>query len=314
MRHEGFDILRVDGGRPVKMWTRGVPVEHEAMQQLANAAKLPFIFHHIAAMPDVHVGKGSTIGSVIPTRGAIIPAAVGVDIGCGMMAAKTTLTANDLPDNLGPLRNAIEKTIPCGMSPKSQSCKGRDQGTWHDPPLTVQRAWAQLEDEFDEICRKTPQLRHTNNYRHLGTLGSGNHFIEVCLDEANFVWYVQQERHFGRDILVTRKGAVSAKQGELGIIPGSMGAKSYIVRGKGHPESFHSCSHGAGRVMSRSDAKRRFTILDQRAATAGVECRKDVGVIDEIPMAYKNIDAVMAAQHDLVEVVHTLKQVVCVKG
>jgi tRNA-splicing ligase RtcB (3'-phosphate/5'-hydroxy nucleic acid ligase) len=411
MKHEDYDILQIDGGRPVKMWTRGVPVEEEAKRQLANAAKLPFIYRHIAAMPDVHVGKGSTIGSVIPTMGAVIPAAVGVDIGCGMMAARTTLTANDLPDNLGPLRGAIEKAVPHGMSPKTRSHKGRDQGSWDDPPRTVDRAWAQLEDDFSDICRKTPRLRHTNNYKHLGTLGSGNHFIEVCLDEANFVWfmlhsgsrgvgnaigshfielakedmrshlanlpdqdlaylkegtqhyddyveavgwaqkfarlnrevmmqnliaaartvirkpfdahveavnchhnYVQKECHFGHDVLVTRKGAVSARAGELGIIPGSMGAKSYIVRGKGNPESFHSCSHGAGRVMSRSEAKRRFNVDDQRRATAGVECRKDAAVIDEIPMAYKDIDAVMAAQSELVEVVHTLKQIVCVKG
>jgi tRNA-splicing ligase RtcB len=369
---------------------------------------MPFIFKHIAVMPDVHVGKGSTIGSVIPTVGAIIPAAVGVDIGCGMMAAKTTLTAKDLPDNLGPLRSAIEKAVPHGSSPRKGS---RDQGAWGTPPKAVDIAWLKLKDEFDAICRKTPRLRNTNNYNHLGTLGSGNHFIEICLDEAGFVWfmlhsgsrgvgnaigthfielakqdmrkhmvnlpdqdlayltegtehyndyveavgwaqkfarlnrevmmqnliaavrsvitkpfdahveavnchhnYVQMERHFGQDVLVTRKGAVSAHAGELGIIPGSMGAKSYIVRGKGNPESFHSCSHGAGRTMSRSEAKRRFTTMDQVRATQGVECRKDAAVIDEIPMAYKDIDAVMHAQEDLVEVVHTLKQVVCVKG
>ncbi|HYD82070.1 MAG TPA: RtcB family protein [Paucimonas sp.] len=411
MKPDDHDVMPVAGGRPVKMWTRGVPVEDEARQQLANTARMPFIYRHIAVMPDVHVGKGSTIGSVIPTLGAVIPAAVGVDIGCGMMAAKTTLTANDLPDNLGPLRGAIEQAIPHGMSPKTRSHKGRDQGSWNTPPRSVDVAWARLEDEFDEICRKTPALRRTNNYKHLGTLGSGNHFVEVCLDEAGFVWlmlhsgsrgvgnaigshfielakedmrvhavnlpdmdlaylkegtrhyddyveavgwaqkfarlnrevmmrnlvaalrtvikkpfethveavnchhnYVQKEHHFGREVLVTRKGAVSARAGELGIIPGSMGAKSFIVRGKGNPESFHSCSHGAGRTMSRSEAKRRFTVEDQRRATAGVECRKDAHVIDEIPMAYKDIDAVMEAQNELVEVVHTLKQVVCVKG
>jgi tRNA-splicing ligase RtcB len=365
----------------------------------------------MAAMPDVHLGKGSTIGSVIPTLGAVIPAAVGVDIGCGMMAAKTTLGANDLPDNLGPLRSAIERSVPHGMSPKTRGFKGRDKGSWDTPPQAVDTAWMALKDEFDVICQKTPKLKNTNNYKHLGTLGTGNHFIEICLDEQGFVWfmlhsgsrgvgnaigthfielakqdmrthfvnlpdqdlaylpegtqhyddyveavswaqkfarmnrevmmrnliaavrtviakpfethveavnchhnYVQKEHHFGKDVLVTRKGAVSARAGELGIIPGSMGAKSYIVRGKGNPDSFHSCSHGAGRTMSRTEAKRRYSVEDQVKATEGVECRKDEGVIDEIPMAYKDIDAVMQAQSDLVEVVHTLKQVVCVKG
>jgi tRNA-splicing ligase RtcB len=410
MKHEDYDVLDVEGGHPVKMWTKGVPVEEEAKRQLINTAKMPFIFKHIAAMPDVHLGKGSTIGSVIPTLGAVIPAAVGVDIGCGMMAAKTTLTANDLPDNLSALRYAIERAVPHGMS-KSHGYKGRDKGSWDSPPDPVDQAWSKLKDEFDVICQKTPKLRNTNNYKHLGTLGSGNHFIEVCLDEVGFVWlmlhsgsrgvgnaigthfielakqdmrthlinlpdqdlaylpegtrhyndyveavgwaqqfarmnrevmmhnliaavrtvitkpfethveavnchhnYVQKEHHFGKDVLVTRKGAVSAREGELGIIPGSMGTRSYIVRGKGNADSFHSCSHGAGRTMSRTEAKRRFTVEDQVRATQGVECRKDADVIDEIPMAYKDIDAVMAAQRDLVEVVHTLKQVVCVKG
>jgi tRNA-splicing ligase RtcB (3'-phosphate/5'-hydroxy nucleic acid ligase) len=408
---KNYEQLDIAGASPIKMWTSGVPVEAEAKQQLANTAKMPFIYKHIAVMPDVHLGKGSTIGSVIPTLGAVIPAAVGVDIGCGMMAAKTTLNARDLPDNLGPLRSAIEKAIPHGMTPKTRSYKGRDAGSWENPPTPVDAAWAQLKDEFDVICQKTPRLRNTNNYKHLGTLGSGNHFVEVCLDEEGSVWfmlhsgsrgvgnaigthfielaqqdmrthianlpdkdlayleegtkhyddyveavgwaqkfarmnrevmmqnliasvrtvikkpfethveavnchhnYVQKERHFGKDVLVTRKGAVSAREGELGIIPGSMGAKSFIVRGKGNPESFNSCSHGAGRTMSRNEAKRRYTLADQVKATEGVECRKDAAVIDEIPMAYKDIDAVMNAQSDLVEVVHTLKQVVCVKG
>ncbi|OON59069.1 RNA-splicing ligase RtcB [Massilia sp. KIM] len=411
MDENSQQIMQVEGGRPVRMWTEGVPVEEAARQQLANTARMPFIYHHIAVMPDVHLGKGSTIGSVIPTLGAVIPAAVGVDIGCGMMAAKTTLTANDLPDNLSRLRSAIERAVPHGMSPKTRGHRGRDVGSWEAPPASVDTAWMKLKDEFDRICQKAPSLRNTNNYRHLGTLGSGNHFVEVCLDEVGFVWfmlhsgsrgvgnaigthfielakkdmrshlanlpdqdlaylsegtqhyddyveavswaqkfarmnrevmmqnliaavrtvitkpfethveavnchhnYVQKERHFGKDVLVTRKGAVSAREGELGIIPGSMGAKSFIVRGKGNPESFHSCSHGAGRTMSRTEAKRRFTVADQERATEGVECRKDANVIDEIPMAYKDIDAVMHAQRDLVEVVHTLKQVVCVKG
>ncbi|CAN7241904.1 RtcB family protein [Pseudorhodoferax sp. LjRoot39] len=408
MSEQSYELQEVPGGVPVKMWTQGVPVEEEARQQLANAARLPIVFKHIAAMPDVHLGIGATVGSVIPTLKAIIPAAVGVDIGCGMMAAKTTLRAEDLPDNLGPLRSAIEKAVPHGSAPKS---RGRDPGTWENPPETVDQVWAALVGEFEALCELHPRLKNTNNRKHLGTLGSGNHFIEVCLDEAGFVWfmlhsgsrgvgnaigthfielakkdaerhqrnlpdkdlayfeegaqyfgdyvrgvswaqkfamknrevmmanliatvrtviakpfeshveavnchhnYVQQERHFGQDVFVTRKGAVRAKRGEMGIIPGSMGARSYIVRGLGNPESFESCSHGAGRVMSRTKAKKMFTVEDHVKATAGVECRKDIDVIDEIPMAYKDIDAVMAAQRDLVEVVHTLKQVVCVKG
>jgi tRNA-splicing ligase RtcB (3'-phosphate/5'-hydroxy nucleic acid ligase) len=394
------------GGVPVKLWTRGVPVEDEARQQLTNAARLPIVFKHIAAMPDVHYGIGATVGSVIPTFKAIIPAAVGVDIGCGMIACKTSLHANDLPDSLASLRAAIERAVPHGRTPGA-----RDKGAWDKKPAAVYTAWATLEPEFTELCRDYPRLKSTNNDKHLGTLGTGNHFVEVCLDEAGAVWfmlhsgsrgvgnaignmfielakkdarvhqqnlpdqdlayfeegsqyfgdyvravgwaqryaklnrdvmmrrvieaaktviskpfqshieavnchhnYVQRETHFGEEVLITRKGAVSAKKGELGIIPGSMGARSYIVRGLGNPESFMSCSHGAGRIMSRTKAKKMFTVEDQIKATEGVECRKDADVIDEIPMAYKDIDAVMEAQKDLVEVVHTLKQVVCVKG
>lgn len=393
-------------GKPIKYWTDGVPVEPEARQQLHNTAQLPFIFKHIAVMPDVHLGKGSTIGSVIPTVGAIIPAAVGVDIGCGMIAARTSLTAADLPDNLHGLRRAIEQAVPHGKS------FGRhDVGAWEDVPSAADQAWKPLAARFKRITDKQPRLQRTNNRQHLGTLGTGNHFIEVCLDEAQRVWfmlhsgsrgvgnaigtlyielaqadmrqhlanlpdkdlayfeegsrhfadyveavewaqdfarqnralmmqaviaaarrvirkpfeaeleavnchhnYVQRERHFGREVLVTRKGAVAAHKGQLGIIPGSMGARSFIVRGLGNEEAFCSCSHGAGRVMSRSQAKKRFSLEDQARATAHVECRKDKEVIDEIPMTYKDIDAVMAAQRDLVEVVHTLRQVVCVKG
>jgi tRNA-splicing ligase RtcB len=403
-----YKLHQVAQGVPVKMWTEGVPVEGEALQQLENAARLPIIYKHIAAMPDVHYGIGATVGSVIPTIKAVIPAAVGVDIGCGMMACKTTLHANDLPDNLGPLRTAIEKAVPHGISPRRS---GRDQGSWETPPDEADIAWRTLSPEFEALCQDYPRLRNTNNYKHLGTLGTGNHFIEVCLDEAGSVWfmlhsgsrgvgnaigtmfielakkdaeqhqrnlpdqdlayfeegskyfgdyvravgwaqkfaranrevmmhrvvgaarsvigkpfeahmeavnchhnYVSRETHFGEEVLLTRKGAVSAKAGELGIIPGSMGAKSYIVRGKGNPDSFMSCSHGAGRKMSRTKAKKLYTVADQVAATEGVECRKDANVIDEIPMAYKDIDAVMQAQQDLVEVVYTLKQIVCVKG
>lgn len=403
-----YELLKTDKGHPVKMWTRGVPVEEEARRQLANTAQMPFIFRHLAVMPDVHLGKGSTIGSVIPTVGAVIPAAVGVDIGCGMMAVRTSLRASDLPDSLGPLRSAIEHAVPHGRTAQ----RGRhDEGAWGKVPVPVDSVWAEMAADFRRITDKYPQLARTNNRSHLGTLGTGNHFIEVCLDETDAVWfmlhsgsrgvgnaigttfialaqqdmrrhlanlpdrdlayltegsehyddyvfavswaqqfarrnrelmmanvlaaarrvigkpfsteaqavnchhnYVQKERHFGHDVLVTRKGAVSAREGELGIIPGSMGARSFIVRGKGNPESFCSCSHGAGRTMSRTEAKRRFSVADQVRATEGVECRKDAAVIDEIPMAYKDIDAVMAAQSDLVEVVHTLRQVVCVKG
>ena len=405
-----YNTEQPEGGVPIKMWTRGVPVEDEAKKQLANTARLPIVFKHVAVMPDVHLGIGATVGSVVPTFKAIIPAAVGVDIGCGMMACKTTLRAEDLPDNLGTMRAAIEKAVPHGMTPIRQRA-GRDKGTWETPPSLVDQAWATLKDEFDAICEQYPRLKNTNNHKHLGTLGTGNHFIEVCLDEAGAVWfmlhsgsrgvgnaigttfielakkdaernnvhlpdenlayfeegsqyfgdyvrgvgwaqkfarlnrevmmknlvatvrhvitkpfeahleavnchhnYVQKETHFGEEVFVTRKGAVSAKKGELGIIPGSMGARSYIVRGLGNPESFESCSHGAGRVMSRTKAKKMFTVADQIKATEGVECRKDEAVIDEIPMAYKDIDAVMEAQKDLVEVVYTLKQVLCVKG
>ena len=384
-----------------------MPVEEEARRQLLNVARLPFIHKWVAAMPDVHWGIGATVGSVIPTVGAVIPAAVGVDIGCGMMAVQTTLAAGDLPESLREVRGAIERAVPHGRAPR-----GRDHGAWAHPPAAAQAAWAALKAGFDAVVARHPAVRQSNHLVHLGTLGTGNHFIEVCLDEADRVWlllhsgsrgvgnrigtyfielakrdmrtwvanlpdvdlayfregtrhfddyveavewaqafamtnrrlmmdavvtavaavpgippftahvqavnchhnYVTREHHYGADVLVTRKGAVRARVGELGIIPGSMGARSYIVRGRGHPESFTSCSHGAGRAMSRTAAKRRFSLEDHAAATAGVECRKDAGVLDETPAAYKPIDAVMEAQKDLVEVVHTLRQVVCVKG
>ncbi|UTW06666.1 RtcB family protein [Pseudomonas benzenivorans] len=406
MKNSAPEILQAASGKPIKLWAQGVPVEQEARQQLLKTAQMPFIFKHLAVMPDVHLGKGSTIGSVIPTVGAIIPAAVGVDIGCGMIATRTSLQADDLPDNLHGLRRAIEQAVPHGKT------FGRhDQGAWSEVPASADQAWRALAGRFKAITDKYPRLEKTNNRQHLGTLGGGNHFIEVCLDEADRVWfmlhsgsrgvgnaigtqfiqlaqadmrqhlanlphrdlayfeegsrhfadyveavgwaqdyarqnralmmqavigaarrllgrpfeasleavnchhnYVQKERHFGQEVLVTRKGALSAQQGELGIIPGSMGAKSFIVRGLGNQEAFCSCSHGAGRSMSRTEAKKRFGVADQVRATAHVECRKDKDVIDEIPMAYKDIDLVMAAQRDLVEVVHTLRQVVCVKG
>lgn len=403
-----YELLTAPSTTPIKMWTQGVPVEGEAKQQLLKTASMPFIFKHLAVMPDVHLGKGSTIGSVIPTRGAIIPAAVGVDIGCGMIAVRTSLTASDLPDNLAGLRSAIEQAVPHG---RTVGRAQRDKGAWNSTPQDVDAHWAHLAPRFKKLTDKYPQLLKTNNHQHLGTLGTGNHFIEVCLDEQQRVWvmlhsgsrgvgnaigslfialaqkdmqrhisnlpdrdlayfeegskhfndymeavswaqdyahhnrevmmnrvlaalskiitkpfatrqeavnchhnYVQKETHFGESVLVTRKGAVSAQKGQMGIIPGSMGAKSFIVRGLGNEDSFCSCSHGAGRTMSRSAAKKRFTVDDQIRATAHVECRKDSDVIDEIPMAYKDIDAVMAAQSSLVEIVHTLRQVVCVKG
>ncbi|WP_038206113.1 RtcB family protein [Xenorhabdus bovienii] len=408
MKTNAYNLLTQENGAQVKMWTHGVPVDPKAITQLQNTAKMPFVFKHLAVMPDVHVGKGSTIGSVIPTRGAIIPAAVGVDIGCGMIAVRTSLVASDLPDSLLNIRHAIEAAVPHG---RTVNRGGRDKGSWHRAPEIVDQHWATLADGFKCITDKYPKLLNTNNHQHLGTLGTGNHFIELCLDETDRVWvmlhsgsrgvgnaignlfislaqkdmqqhianlpdrdlayfeegsryfddymeavgwaqdyarqnrevmmhrvlealsreipkpfitqeeavnchhnYVQREQHYGEEVLVTRKGAVSARKGQMGIIPGSMGAKSYIVRGFGNEESFCSCSHGAGRVMSRTEAKKRFTVSDQKRATAHVECRKDSYVIDEIPMAYKDIDAVMEAQSSLVEIVHTLRQVVCVKG
>ncbi|MGL1937220.1 MAG: RtcB family protein [Fibrobacterales bacterium] len=398
------------GKYPIKSWTTGVPFEDSAQEQMLNVANLPFIHKWVAAMPDVHAGMGATIGSVIPTKGAVIPAAVGVDIGCGMMAARTNMNATDLPKDLKSLRTAIERAVPHGMCKNKRS---RDTGSWHNIPERTQKRWdAELAERYDAICSTHPVLKKANSINQLGTLGSGNHFIEVCLDTDDTVWimlhsgsrgignkigsefiklakaemekyhislpdkdlaylpegtelckqylvavnwaqdfarinreammeqvldalkqvtdfselaledepinchhnYVTKENHYGENVFVTRKGAVSAQEGELGIIPGSMGARSFIVRGKGNPESFNSCSHGAGRAMSRTEAKRRFTEEDHIAATEGVECRKDASVIDETPMAYKDIDAVMEAQEDLVEIVYTLKQVVCVKG
>jgi tRNA-splicing ligase RtcB (3'-phosphate/5'-hydroxy nucleic acid ligase) len=393
--------------RKIKTWTDGVPVESEAIKQLENIASLPFIYKWVAAMPDIHVGKGSAVGSVIPTKGAIIPAAVGVDIGCGMMAVQTSLNASRLPDNLLGLRTAIEKAVPHG---RTDPRKGRDKGAWGKLPTRVQNEWALMLPEYKALSEKHKRISDGNDANHLGTLGTGNHFIEVCLDESNQLWfmlhsgsrgvgnrigqyfitlarkdmerlqinlpdkdlayleegtkhfrdymeavgwaqnfatinrqlmmqavleaaknilppfethlnivnchhnYVEKEQHYGQEVFVTRKGAVRARSGDLGIIPGSMGAKSFIVRGLGNAESFHSCSHGAGRKMSRTAARKSFTLADHAAATKGIECRKDEDVLDETPMAYKDIDKVMLAQADLVEIVHTLRQVVVVKG
>ena len=407
-----YELIKEEGAKAIKAWTKGVQFEVEARQQVLNVARMPFIHAHVAVMPDVHAGIGATVGSVIPTLDAIIPAAVGVDIGCGMMAVKTTLKAEDLPDNLKGLRTAIENAVPHGRTDNGGS---GDRGSWTNPPAEVEAAWMGLEGTYKKIAENHKAIgkaRSGSPIRHLGTLGTGNHFIEMCLDEGGGVWfmlhsgsrgignkigtyfielakedmrryhinlpnedlaylpegtehfreyvqavewaqafamenrqvmmgrllarvratgelppfeadvmavnchhnYVNREYHYGKNVFVTRKGAVSARTGELGIIPGSMGARSYIVRGKGNPESFHSCSHGAGRMMSRTEARKRFTLEDHVRATEGVECRKDADVIDETPAAYKPIDDVMAAQADLVEVVHTLKQVLCVKG
>jgi tRNA-splicing ligase RtcB len=391
---------------PVKIWT--TDIDHKAREQLLNTANLPIVGPHVAAMPDVHVGMGATVGSVIPTTNAIIPAAVGVDIGCGMNAVCLSLNARDLPDNLKALRHSIERSVPVGFNQHQFSkVKG----------ASVERAARKLSPRLDAIMQKHPGLTKMVKdwQRHwlcqVGTLGGGNHFIEICLDEADQVWimlhsgsrgtgnvigryfinaaqadmrrhqlniptdkdlcyfsegselfsdytdamywaqdyalvnravmmehviaaikphvppftitseainchhnYVSEETHFGQDLFITRKGAISAQTGQLGIIPGSMGAKSFIVRGLGNEQSFCSCSHGAGRKLSRTAAKSQFTVDDLAAQTAGVECRKDIDVVDEIPGAYKDIDVVMANQSDLVEVVHTLKQVVCIKG
>ncbi|MCZ6859424.1 MAG: RtcB family protein [Alphaproteobacteria bacterium] len=388
------------GAAPIKAWTRGVPVEEAALQQLYNVASLPFVYRHVAAMPDVHWGLGATVGSVIPTKGAIIPAAVGVDIGCGMAAMRTSLTSHDLPGDLSKLRAAIERVVPLGFG-VNQTVDGPVKSVWED---RFETGYKWLMEKYPKVSTK----RHPSFQ--LGSLGGGNHFLEICLDEEDRVWvmlhsgsrgigncigtefiarakrdmernqvhlpdknlayvtegseafddyvtaliwaqefaaanreimmarvlrvlrkafkrfrtdktainchhnYAVRETHFGEEVWVTRKGAVRARDGDLGIIPGSMGVRSYIVRGKGSAESFHSCAHGAGRAMSRKAAKERFTLKDHRAATEGVECRKDKDVLDETPGAYKDIDAVMAAQSDLVEVVHSLKQVVCVKG
>ena len=405
---KSYELLEVEGGVPIKAWTRGVLLDEQTRRQLENVASLPILHRWVAAMPDVHWGIGATVGSVIPTVGAIVPAAVGVDIGCGMLAVRTSLEARHLPDTLRDVRGAIEKAVPHGRSKHGK----RDRGAWGRPPEAPLEAWASLAPGFERIAEKHPAIRRSNHMTHLGTLGTGNHFIELCLDEAERVWvmlhsgsrgvgnkigrtfielarqdmrqhladlpdrdlaylkegsahfddyveavewaqrfatinrelmmrailtalrrckgirafeaelevvnchhnYVARERHYGADVFVTRKGAVRARRGDLGIIPGSMGARSYIVRGLGNPESFDSCSHGAGRAMSRTQARKRFSLEEHAAATRGVECRKDAAVIDETPGAYKPIDAVMAAQRDLVEVVHTLRQVVCVKG
>jgi len=386
---------------PVKIWTDDV--DARSKEQLSNIASMPFVHHHVAAMPDVHLGIGATIGSVIATHKAIIPAAVGVDIGCGMVAARLSLTANDLDEkSLKRVFDQISRDVPVGRAQHS------DERMLVAAALPFESTLKALTDRHPQLLKSFGKLSKWTNQ--MGTLGGGNHFIEVCLDEENRVWvmlhsgsrgvgnaiadyfiqlarkdmerwliqlpdrdlayfpegsehfddyvhavqwaqeyamqnrqsmlelvlaalrrhlpafeveteavnchhnYVAKEHHFGADVWVTRKGAIRARQGDLGIVPGSMGTRSYIVRGKGNLESFCSSAHGAGRRMSRTAAEKHFTETDLVAQTQGVICRKDHGVIDEIPGAYKDIDEVMANQSDLTEILHTLKQVVCVKG
>lgn len=379
----------------IKLWTPLDSVESQALDQLKNIAGLPWMFHHVAVMPDVHYGKGATVGSVVALKNAVSPAAVGVDIGCGMGAVLTNLTASDLPESLREIRLHIEKYVPVGFNS-------------HSDPLTNKRV-ADLMGRYKDLFAPNVQNGQVQGRAEcqIGTLGGGNHFIELCLDTQDRVWvvlhsgsrnigkslaeyhiakarelahnqslpdrdlavflsgtpemdeyrhdlmwaqeyaylnreamrhlviraiqfhipklevvdwitchhnYVSEETHFGEDVIVTRKGAIRAREGEMGIIPGSMGTKSYIVRGLGNPDSYCSASHGAGRRMSRGAAKRHYNLEDLEAQTAGVECRKDQGVLDEIPGAYKDIDQVMENQKDLVEVVAELKQLMCVKG
>ncbi|MBF0214632.1 MAG: RtcB family protein [Magnetococcales bacterium] len=401
----------MNGARvPVKIFTD--TADDLSRRQLMNVANLPFVFHHVAAMPDVHAGMSATIGSVIPTIGALIPAAVGVDIGCGMCAVPIDLRSDALGESGEILRVAIQRVVPHG---RTDDGGPNDRGAWNDPPEAISQWWSQhgLQRRCPELLARHPKLLHsrTNTIRHLGTLGTGNHFIELRLDERDRVWilihsgsrgvgnrlgtyfiqrardtlgrelrtlpdgdlaflregtpdcadylqavewaqefaranrafmlqavlaaletalgravrldgmmidchhnYVARERHFGSLVWVTRKGAIRARRGDWGIIPGSMGALSYIVRGKGNREAFHSCAHGAGRRMGRQEAMRRFTVEDLARETRGVACPKDRSVLDEIPSAYKDIETVMAHQQDLAEPVHVLRQAVCVKG
>lgn len=390
-------VLNVEGQRPIWLWDEDI--EGAALDQLHNIARMPFVHGHgVASMADAHWGNGTAVGSVIATRGAIIPSAVGVDIGCGMVALRLALKAKDLPDSLYGLRHSIERSIPVGF------------GEHNDLQLQEVLDYRGLGNILSAHFKNDVKLI-AKAYKQIGTLGGGNHFIELCIDEAQDVWiilhsgsrgignvigsrfitaakelmdryyitlpdkelaylpegtawfqdymeavnwaqdyafknrevmvrkvikdirhfmkreiavtqeainchhnYVTQEHHFGQNLWITRKGAIRARAGDLGIIPGSMGAKSYIVRGKGNPDSYASCSHGAGRKMGRKEAGRTFTVADLEKATQGVECRKDDSVLDEIPMAYKDIDQVMEKQKDLVETLHTLKQVLCVKG
>lgn len=379
---------------PIKLWTDKNEVEAQAVEQLKNIASLPWVYKHVAVMPDVHYGKGATVGSVIAMKDAVAPAAVGVDIGCGMIAVRTNLTSHDLPDSLQLLRHRVEKEIPVGFN-------SHDHAVNH-----VKKSQNHLWSTFRDLDEHVQKLQGRAK-KQMGSLGGGNHFIELCISTTDEIWlmlhsgsrnigktladihinrakklahnrdlpdpdlavflagtpqmeayrhdlmwaqeyawqnrevmmdlyqailkklipkveflervachhnYVSEETHFDEDVLVTRKGAISARSGELGIIPGSMATGSYIVRGLGNPESFHSASHGAGRKMSRGKARRTFSTKDLEEQTAGVECRKDSKIIDEIPGAYKDVKQVIAYQSDLIEVVHELRAIMCVKG
>lgn len=408
MSGANFTCMKVEGGVDVFLWNKGVNIEDEAIEQLRNLAKMPFVFKHVAAMPDTHWGMGATVGSVFASEGAVIPAAVGVDIGCGMIAARLNVDHYEglsASDRLA-IRSEIERVIPMG---RTNNGGPGDRGAWATIPDDVLAEWAKLKEEFGAICESDQPIAKGNTENHLGSLGTGNHFIEIQFDEDGHVWlmlhsgsrgvgnrigshfirkakelaeryfiklpdndlaflpqadplygryikalhwaqkfafvnrqimlrrtltavqtviagaeilseinthhnYAEFEQHYGKKVLLTRKGAIKADKGDLGIIPGSMGTRSYIVRGLGKGLSFNSCSHGAGRAMSRTEAKKRFTLEDHAKATEGVECRKDADVIDETPSAYKDIDAVIEAERDLVEVVHTMKQIVCCKG
>lgn len=387
--------VRLTGGKniPIQHWLPWDEIEKSAQEQLRNVASLPRVFHHVAVMPDCHKGEGATVGSVIAMEGAVSPAAVGVDIGCGMRAISLGIKSSQLPINLKPIRDAIEEAIPVGF-------------TSHDKPVHGVEMWAEWA-MWKDLHPKVQDLR-TRAEKQLGTLGGGNHFIELCEDEGGRLWlllhtgsrnigkvlaeihmdvarkllhneglpdkalstflsdtfemnayrrdlwwaqsyalqnrrviasslikvllkwfsgilspvevvdchhnYVAEEYHFDRHVLVTRKGAISAQRGQLGIIPGSMGSPSFIVEGLGNPRSFMSASHGAGRRMSRTQAKKQFELTDLIAQTDGVECRKDKEIIDEIPAAYKSIDLVMKRQEDLVRPIVKLRQLLCVKG
>jgi tRNA-splicing ligase RtcB len=400
-----YEILE-GGNVPVYSWTKGVPFEPGAKLQLLQTALLSFIHKHIAVMPDVHFGRGSTVGSVIPTIKAIVPAMVGVDIGCGVISIQTSLTADKLQDKADQLLyDHISKVLPVGSADKAR------EGQWGKTPGYVNNAWEKLKPDFDGIVGRHGRSKIAPVVEQLGTLGGGNHFVSINLDQDDNVWilihsgsrgvgnkigshfielakkdmerlgvrlpnkdlayfeedaehfndyvnavdwcqeyarvnrelilrtvidamrksgipkftlkgevinnhhnYIRKEEHFGEQVWITRKGAISARQDELGIIPGAMSGFSYIVKGKGNPDSFCSCSHGAGRVMSRGDAKRSITLAQHKEATSGTICRQDSGVLDESPAAYKDINAVMAAQSDLVDIVYTLKEIVNIKG
>ncbi len=403
LRTTAAQVIEEEGSVPVKIWTKDI--EPEALAQLKNLARLPFIAKQgVACMPDVHAGIGSTVGTVIATDKAIIPAAVGVDIGCGMVATRLSLKAHQLPDSLAKIRSAIEAAVPMGVGGEHSS-----SGYWKKAGVVDIGMF--VPPSVSAVFNGDGVKVREKSLKQLGTLGSGNHFIEICIDENQDVWvmlhsgsrgignmigsyyitkgkelmeqfhitlpdgdlaylpqgtdlfedyvsavkwaqdyamenrkemlkavldvlrkeiptpfgiteeainchhnYVEKEHHFGKDLWITRKGAIRAREGDLGIIPGSMGQRSYIVRGKGNKEAYCSCSHGAGRKMSRKKARNTFTLADLAAQTAGVECRKDDAVLDEIPGSYKNIDEVMENQKSLVSVVHVLKQVMCCKG